>query len=479
MKKIYFFIIFSFLLFGFSDANASSGLGQRDWFSVASSADGSKLVTANFTIGYIYTSTDSGVNWKEQTNSGSHMWRSVASSADGSKLVAVDNAFGYIYTSTDSGVTWKQQINSGKHMWKSITSSANGMKLAAVDEIGYIATSIDGGVTWKQQDNPDKHTWTSITSSSDGTKLAVVGNGYIYTSTDSGTTWKQQNNEKIAWQSIASSADGTRLAAAPLRDYIYVSNDGGATWIKKTTSGVANWVAITSSADGTKLAAVTNKDVSTEGTSFYSGDLYTSNDSGTTWVNKTPNEGHDWRSITSSADGSKVFAGARSGYIYSYSNTENGTKKVINTSSESSSNKATTPFDNKSVVTSKKSVATAPDNLKGKILLQVESRGEAWYINPKDGKRYYMANGSEALKIMKKFGAGMSNKDIERMKKDAAFRKKFMGKILLQVESHGEAYYISFDGRYNYLKDGESALIIMKKLGLGISNINLEKIAVN
>ena len=90
-----------------------------------------------------------------------------------------------------------------------------------------------------------------------------------------------------------------------------------------------------------------------------------------------------------------------------------------------------------------------------------------------------MANGGEALKIMKKFGVGMNNKDVEKMKKDANFRKKFMGKILLQVESHGEAYYISFDGRYNYLKDGESALAVMKKLGLGISNANLEKIAVN
>ena len=30
--------------------------------------------------------------------------------------------------------------------------------------------------------------------------------------------------------------------------------------------------------------------------------------------------------------------------------------------------------------------------LKGKILLQTESHGEAWYINPKDGKRYYMSN---------------------------------------------------------------------------------------
>ena len=139
----------------------------------------------------------------------------------------------------------------------------------------------------------------------------------------------------------------------------------------------------------------------------------------------------------------------------------------------------TAPSDSNNKIASNTLATTAPNNLRGKILIQVESHGEAWYINPKDGKRYYMANGSEALKIMKKFGAGMSNKDMERIKTDVNFRKKFMGKILLQVESHGEAYYISFDGRYNYLKDGESALTVMKKLGLGISNANLEKIVAN
>lgn len=35
--------------------------------------------------------------------------------------------------------------------------------------------------------------------------------------------------------------------------------------------------------------------------------------------------------------------------------------------------------------------------LKGRILLQVESVGEAWYVNPTDGRRYYLADGQQAL----------------------------------------------------------------------------------
>ena len=128
---------------------------------------------------------------------------------------------------------------------------------------------------------------------------------------------------------------------------------------------------------------------------------------------------------------------------------------------------------------SKTSATTAPNNLRGKILIQVESHGEAWYVNPKDGKRYYMTDGNAAFNIMRTLSLGMSNKDIDRMKTDATYRKKFMGQILLQVESHGEAYYISFDGRYNYLKDGAAAYEIMRKLSLGITNANLDKIVAN
>lgn len=135
--------------------------------------------------------------------------------------------------------------------------------------------------------------------------------------------------------------------------------------------------------------------------------------------------------------------------------------------------------DSKTGIVSKTSAAPAPSNLKGRILLQVESHGEAWYVNPKDGERYYMADGKAAFDIMRTLSLGMSNKDIERMKTDATYRKKFIGQILLQVESHGEAYYISFDGRYNYLKDGAAAYEIMRKLSLGITNADLEKITSN
>jgi len=116
------------------------------------------------------------------------------------------------------------------------------------------------------------------------------------------------------------------------------------------------------------------------------------------------------------------------------------------------------------------------EKLKGKILLQTESRGEAWYVDPRTNNRYYMANGNEAFKIMRNFGIGIKNSDLNKIKAGKNYAKKFSGKIMLQVESHGEAYYIDFNGNAHYLKDGGAAYSAMRNLGLGIKNSDLNKI---
>jgi hypothetical protein len=48
----------------------------------------------------------------------------------------------------------------------------------------------------------------------------------------------------------------------------------------------------------------------------------------------------------------------------------------------------------------------------------------------------------------------------------------------LQVEANGEAYYIDFEGNNHYLKDGSEAYRIMRELGLGITNTDIHKIDV-
>jgi len=125
------------------------------------------------------------------------------------------------------------------------------------------------------------------------------------------------------------------------------------------------------------------------------------------------------------------------------------------------------------------SAADLTTKLKGRILLQVENHGEAWYVEPKTGERFYMANGDEAYNIMRNLGVGVTNKDLERIKTDKNFAKKHSGKIFLQVEDKGQAYYVDFSGNLHYLKNGSEAYGVMKNLGLGITSSNLEKISIS
>lgn len=175
------------------------------------------------------------------------------------------------------------------------------------------------------------------------------------------------------------------------------------------------------------------------------------------------------------------------------------------------------------------------DKLKGYILLQVEQNGEAWYVHPEEGRRYYMKDGETAYEMMRRFGLGITTANLNkipvginerfeefdydgdyvfdkmeealgtdmydhdsdddgyddgtevengfnplgagRMELDQALADNLRGRIVLQVESRGEAWYIDpQDGRRYYMKDGDSAYEIMRFLSLGITDANLETI---
>lgn len=174
-------------------------------------------------------------------------------------------------------------------------------------------------------------------------------------------------------------------------------------------------------------------------------------------------------------------------------------------------------------------------NLSGKILLQVEKSGEAWYVNPNNHKRYFLGRPADAFNIMKNFGIGMSNKDFEKIpvadmnllngpdsdidglsdQVEDAFgtdknnqdtdndgyndkdeilsgydpvgntkldiNSKFVegkkGFIYIQANQNGEAWYINpNDGKRYFLGHPQDAFNVMRSLGLGITEEDLSKI---
>ena len=179
------------------------------------------------------------------------------------------------------------------------------------------------------------------------------------------------------------------------------------------------------------------------------------------------------------------------------------------------------------------------ERLSGKILLQVEKNGEAWYVSPdNDNKRVFLNKPEQAFMTMVQYGVGIRSVDLRRipvsldylsghdsdgdglpddfekaygtnhlsadsdsdgyndllelnnnydpnygnaykLSYDESFAEKNKGRIFIDVEQGGAAWYLSPENnkRY-YLGRPDNAFQIMKNLGIGISNENLSKISV-
>ena len=156
-------------------------------------------------------------------------WKCVASSSDGTKLVAGVEG-GRIWTSSNSGNTWTEQTRAPSVGWQSVASSSDGIKLVACMSFGSIYTSDDLGITWRERTTAGSRYWTSVASSSDGIKLvACVNNGSIWISTNTGSSWTQQSGAPLpvsgSWKGVASNSDGRRLVAVAANNGIYTYYD--------------------------------------------------------------------------------------------------------------------------------------------------------------------------------------------------------------------------------------------------------------
>jgi photosystem II stability/assembly factor-like uncharacterized protein len=122
-------------------------------------------------------------------------------------------------------------------------------------------------------------------------------------------TWIQQTNAPSKnFEAMASSADGSKLVAVTYDYYdpynnphfggpIYTSTNSGDSWMEASNAAPAQWTTVTSSADGKTLVALPA-----------GGSLYVSTDFGATWAPiNTPSS--FLNCIALSADGSKLTAG--------------------------------------------------------------------------------------------------------------------------------------------------------------------------
>jgi exopolysaccharide biosynthesis protein len=127
------------------------------------------------------------------------------------------------------------------------------------------------------------------------------------------------------------------------------------------------------------------------------------------------------------------------------------------------------------------SAASLGQSLAGRILLNTEKNGEAWYVHPTTYKRYFLGRPVDAFRVMRELGVGIKEIDFQKLASagmpiagDTALAKRLSGKIILEVEKNGEAWYINpIDLKKYYLGRPEDAFNLMRQLALGISRENL------
>jgi hypothetical protein len=124
------------------------------------------------------------------------------------------------------------------------------------------------------------------------------------------------------------------------------------------------------------------------------------------------------------------------------------------------------------------------EKLSGRILLNVEGKGEAWYVYPENNKRYYLGRPTDAFAVMRELGLGILEVDFQKIAQagmpvagDTALAKRLAGRIILQTEKNGEAWYINpLDLKKYYLGRPADAFRIMRELSLGITRENLARV---
>jgi hypothetical protein len=226
-------------------------------YTVAVSADGTKMFAVALDSNNLYYSTDTGATWTQKTSAVSTL-DNYATCMSGDGSVWMSGGSTGVYVSTDFGVTWTAQSGIGTGTWWSCWMNSSGSIRYVLPWNAALKISSNSGSSWTTSGTAVYDAYC-LTSSSDGTKIYIGSrNGYnMYKSTNSGSSFTLLKNFGYTVVSCAASANGNTVIAAVSSRYLQLSTDGGSTWSDEVGSTMNTWNTVSMSSDATKAFATT------------------------------------------------------------------------------------------------------------------------------------------------------------------------------------------------------------------------------
>ena len=214
-------------------------------------------------------------------------------------------------------------------------------------------------------------------------KILATGGSKAYYSTNNGSIWNPYsvsftNKGNIC---IASDSIQANLAISSYNDSIYTSTDSGSSWVT-SSSGIKNWTSLTSDSTGSKLTALA-----------YNDNIYFSSTSGSSWSSPTTsNPTANWRSVASSDDGSKLVACVNGGKIFT--STDSGINWIERESTRNWSSVASSADGSKLVA-----CVNFNGSIYGKIYTSTDS-GSTWFARESARNWRSVASSDDGSKLV-------------------------------------------------------------------------------
>lgn len=147
----------------------SFDLTNQIWISVAINSSSGSTSTQPITAGQYITALSLGTSTTQYFIS-----------QNDDPISILESGSGYMYTSSDSGVNWTQVTTMGPQLWESVSMSSTGKYQTAVTGNGLVYTSSNYGSSWTQNSNisVNSSNTTGLPTGSEPDNICMSSNGY-------------------------------------------------------------------------------------------------------------------------------------------------------------------------------------------------------------------------------------------------------------------------------------------------------------